>query len=112
MLGEHHVVSVALGPPEDVVDAWGVSCHLSCGPNYCCICTHVTQIVLCTLHVPTNYLLQLHRSDLSCVLLFVVSFVRLLVLSLWKAAFLQSHGGWQWYAYVLAGHSSYSKVSM
>ncbi|DBA75445.1 TPA: hypothetical protein ACH3X1_010702 [Trebouxia sp. C0004] len=24
MLGEQHVVSVALGPPEDVVDAWGV----------------------------------------------------------------------------------------
>ncbi len=42
MLGEQHVVSVALGPPEDVVDAWGVSCHQSCPScqSYHTVCTH------------------------------------------------------------------------
>ena len=89
------MVSVALGPPEDVVDAWGVSCHLSCCPKlllhlYLC---QTCWTVACTLHVPTNCFPQLYRSDLSCVWLITISPVGLLLLSLWKAALVQLHGG-------------------
>lgn len=64
MLGEQHVVSVALGPPEDVVDAWGVSCHQSCSScqSYCCI--HICVNTLdCGMHTVCTH--QLFPADLK-----------------------------------------------
>ncbi len=54
MLGQQHVVSVALGPPEDIIDAWGVSPH-----PLNCACDHqprvqVMMLMCCKLYRSTG----------------------------------------------------------